>query len=169
MARTAIIFETNPRPPQPWLKDVCQQLGLTFIEPDRVAQAMAQDASAREALLQGRGENPALAPHYAKGLDAVAGGAAKVALHSVSWLAYGQQAAAVVVDLDGVEDEKKRGASLGLPAADVEQAVAAYRKTLDERLEKLGPPAARRLVLAPGLPDAEKVKQAVAFLKPLVG
>lgn len=169
MSRTAVIFEMNPRPPQPWVEDVCHQLGLTLVAPDDVARAMARDERAREALLRTHGEDPALAPHYARGLDAVAGHATKVALHSVSWLAYRQEAAAVVVDLSGVEDERSRAAARGLPAAEVEGAIAAYRRKLEDRLETQGPPAQRRLFLEAGLPDAEKVRRAVGFLRPLVG
>jgi hypothetical protein len=166
--RTAVIFDNNPLGPQPWMRDVCTQIGLTFIEPKQVAQEMAKDATARDALLKSNGENLALAPYYQKGLEQVAGSAEKIGLTSVSWLAYGQKAAAVVVDLSGVEHEKKTGQWLRLSKEKVDGYVTAYRKKLDERLDKLGPASACRLMLEPGLSDAEKVKRAVAFLKPLV-
>lgn len=168
MARTAVIFEANPRPPQAWQRDVCAQVGLTFIEPDAVAEAMAADPAVREALLGQAGESPALAKQYQQGLDAVAKAAPKVALHSVSWLLYGQPAAAVVVDLAGVEDERLRGERLGLPAAEVAKAVGQYRAALDARLAKFGVAPGRRLMLEAGLTDAQKVERTVAFLAPLL-
>lgn len=169
MAPTAVIFETNPRPPQPWLGAVCAQLGLTFIDSERVAQELSKDVAVRAQLLKSRGENPALAPAYLRGLAAVASGATRLGLHSVSWLAYGQPAVAVVVDLAGVEDERRAGESLGLSPEQVEVAIAAYLTALEGRLDRFGPPAARRLMLEAGLSDAQKVSRAVAFLAPLLG
>lgn len=162
-----VMFDAPPSvDPTGWMKQAAQKAELFFADLDQVATKMSQDPKAQKALLASkkRNEDPALAPHYAKALEAVAGKQKRVAVNSVSWLVFGQKPAVAIVDFDGLEGERAKGKKAGLTDAQYDQLVANARKTVEDRLaEHLS--ADRVLVLPKGASDAEKAKAAVAFIK----
>lgn len=168
-ARFVVLFECAPAQSPPWVRQVCDALKLTLIDNDAVAGAMPPGAADVFVAPDLQREDPRLAPSYAQALESVSRGAERIALQSSSWLVYGQQPAAVVVDFDAAIAAANGGRAReeGGPAAAaayLEDVKRQWRARLSQHVE-----ARRVLELPLGTPHAEKVALATAHLAAFEG
>jgi hypothetical protein len=138
------------------------------VDNDPVTTEIAKSPEAQKQLLSNipPGENVALAPHYKAALEKVAGKEERIGLYSDSWLLYLGQADGCVLDLSGLEAQRKQGLAGGMKQKDVDEYFNKYSKQLQDRARKYLPQD-RILVLPTNESDAKKAELAAAFIRKL--
>jgi len=169
MNRFVVVFDNAPADNAPWIAKACAAARLRFVDDDPITTEVGKDAEAR-AVLEKRPLDgspfPAAGPYFNKALEKVAPKDARVALHGVRWLIYGQKAAAAIIDMDPLEAEAKKGRAAGMVEADVKKYLDTYGKTMQDTARKYLP-ADRILVLPKGATDEQKATLAAAHIKKL--
>ncbi|HEY8210410.1 MAG TPA: hypothetical protein VIG99_23170 [Myxococcaceae bacterium] len=168
-ARFVALFDCSPADPPPWVKAVCQEVGLFFVDNDAVADEMSKSQAAQKAILelgQGFRENEAMAPHYSAALDKVAKGHDRLGVYSVSWFLYSVRPSVAVLDFQPLEDEVKKARSgpKKYPEEQLQQYLQTYRTKLTDRAyENVGE---ERTLIAPlGMLDSKKAAAAAEHIK----
>ena len=139
MNRFVVLFDNAPADNAPWIAKACAAAKLRFVEDDPITTEVGKDAEARKVLDQRPLDGspfPAAGPYFNKALEKVAAKDARVALHGVRWLIYGQKAAAAIIDLDPLEAELKKGRAAGMASADVKKYEETYGKTMQDTAKK---------------------------------
>jgi hypothetical protein len=168
MKRFVIVFSNEPAAPAPWVARACESAKLTYVDNDPVTSELARNPEAQKLLLSNipPGENAALGPHYKAALEKLAGKEQRIGLYSNSWLLYLGQADGCVLDLSGLEEQRRQGLAGGMKQKDVDEYVARYMKQMKDRAAKYLPQN-RILVLPAGESDAKKAELAADFIRKL--
>jgi hypothetical protein len=149
------------------MKKCCEALGLVLVDNDAVAEEVSNIKELQRVLI---GENkgpldPRLAPHFLATVNKLTADKERAAVHGANWLAMGVKADAFVVDLDGIEAEKRKAQTRDTATR---TQVVAMLEGYEQKLKTIAdryPGKERTLILPKGIPDAQKAEQAIAFVK----
>lgn len=169
MKRFVVVFDNEPAEPAPWIAQACAANKLFLVDNDAIATELGKSKDAQKLLLESGlppGENPKLAPVYKAALDKLADTQQRVALYSVSWLLYLQQAEGCVLDFAGLEAERKRGVAAGVSEQKAAEYVTRYSAHLKDRARKVLPEN-RILVVPFAESEARKAELAADFIRKL--
>jgi hypothetical protein len=162
-----IIFDTPGAEVQPWAIQVASGLKLALVDNDRLAKEMAQNETARKALLScasGPVKHTAeLAPFYRAALERSHSGAPRLALWGTAWLLSVSPVNAVVVDWSFVEAQARQP---GISSADGSGFREVARTFVQERLARFHPKG-HVLELPADASTAERADASRAFLSKL--
>lgn len=168
-ARFVALFDCSPADPPPWVKAVCQEVGLFFVDNDAVADEMSKSPQAQKAILelgQGFRENEAMAPHYSAALEKAVKGHDMLGVYSVSWFLYGVRPSVAVLDFQPLEDEvkKARAGAKKYPEEQLQEYLKTFRTKLTDRAhENVG--EERTLVVPLDTLDSKKAAMAAEHIK----
>lgn len=160
MKRFTVLFDNSPCEPEPWMHRCVQTAKLFFVSNEAVTGEVVKLEEVQQYLLESQGarEDSKLTPYFTAILERVASGKARIALHGASWLLYGQRPDACVVDLDALEETKKKA-----PSGQAEL-LGSYQQLLQERVYSYVP-LDRVLILPAGAPPDRKLELTLSFIE----
>lgn len=164
MDRFTVVFDASPiNEPTAWMKQAATQAQLTLILQDDIARAISEDPEARKVLpnLDTVGADARMTPFYQAALEKLAKGQQRIALHSVTWLAYGLKPDAVIYSFDQMQNERAKAHKLGMSDQNYDYYVEQAKQLVRGFLAKA---PADRLLEVSGT-DAQKATSAVAFIR----
>jgi hypothetical protein len=164
MSRFIVLFDASPiNAPTSWMRQAAAQADLHLVLQTDIARVMSQDPETREALLKvnSPGPDPRMGRYYQRALDTLAEGHTRLALHSVTWTAYGIQPAALIYAFDQMQNERARALQMGMQDADYDVFVQRAQDTVSAFFK--GVPADRLLEVSGT--EAQKAARAVAFIR----
>lgn len=170
MAQLVVVFDNPPLETASWIPKVCASADLVLASNDAIVNEMAKSKEAQKVLLSAKqvpwGVYEPATPFYRAAFEKLYGDKPRVALYGINWLTYAANVAGFVLDLDGLEAEKKRGMRLGVKDAAASDYVKTYTKELTERARK-HLPESKILILAAGEGEARMWDAATAFVQRL--
>lgn len=164
-----IIVDQPPLPCDRWVRDLLNQAGYVPASVDAINEAVKADPEANQALrdtfLQADAQQT-MAPYYWRAFQKLYGDQRQVGIYGIAWLTLAPKVDACIVDWSGLGMVTSKVAQ-SLSIQEIEQArradIELGQAWVREKAAVL--PTGRLCELPAGLDDAQRVNDALAFLR----